>query len=72
MAFSPALYKQYEGGDYLEFPSFDTAVDTFFSKIESQNIDVKRDSNVTPFPIHPFCFFFVFFKAKNQIIDLSY
>ena len=48
MAFSPALYKQYESGDYLEFPSFDTAVDTFFSKIESQNIDVKRDSNVTP------------------------
>lgn len=39
--FHPMLFLQNEGQPYKEFPSFDTAVDEYFSSLESQKIDVK-------------------------------
>ncbi|XP_022810327.1 nuclear export mediator factor NEMF-like [Stylophora pistillata] len=39
--FYPFLLNQHKKSPYLEFPSFDKAVDEFFSKIESQKIDMK-------------------------------
>ncbi|ELU02895.1 hypothetical protein CAPTEDRAFT_151175 [Capitella teleta] len=39
--FHPYLYKQHESCPHLEFESFSKAVDEFFSKIESQKLDMK-------------------------------
>ncbi|XP_041668539.1 nuclear export mediator factor Nemf-like isoform X2 [Cheilinus undulatus] len=39
--FHPFLFAQHEKSPYLEFDSFDKAVDEFFSKMESQKIDMK-------------------------------
>lgn len=39
--FHPILYKQHEGQPFVELPSFNQAVDEFFSKMESQKLDLK-------------------------------
>ncbi|XP_053191485.1 ribosome quality control complex subunit NEMF-like [Scomber japonicus] len=39
--FHPFLFAQHAQSAYLEFDTFDKAVDEFFSKIESQKIDMK-------------------------------
>ncbi|XP_015206020.2 ribosome quality control complex subunit NEMF isoform X1 [Lepisosteus oculatus] len=39
--FHPFLYAQHSKSPYVEFESFDKAVDEFYSKMESQKIDVK-------------------------------
>lgn len=39
--FHPFLFTQHATSPYLEFDSFDKAVDEFFSKMESQRIDMK-------------------------------
>lgn len=39
--FHPFLLNQHKNGPYLEFPTFDKAVDEFFSKLEGQKIDLK-------------------------------
>ncbi|XP_034432358.1 nuclear export mediator factor NEMF-like [Hippoglossus hippoglossus] len=39
--FHPFLFAQHAKSHYLEFDTFDKAVDEFFSKMESQKIDVK-------------------------------
>lgn len=39
--FHPMLYKQHESHPFLELPSFNQAVDEFFSKMESQKLDLK-------------------------------
>lgn len=39
--FHPFLFAQHAKSPYLEFDTFDKAVDEFFSKTESQKIDVK-------------------------------
>ncbi|KAM7376005.1 hypothetical protein PAMP_005758 [Pampus punctatissimus] len=39
--FHPFLFAQHAKSPYLEFDSFDKAVDEFFSKLESQKIDMK-------------------------------
>ncbi|KAN0024141.1 hypothetical protein ACTFIV_008539 [Dictyostelium citrinum] len=40
--FVPYLYKQYESKKFIEFESFDAAVDQFFSEIESQKVEQQR------------------------------
>ncbi|CAF1380213.1 unnamed protein product [Rotaria sordida] len=37
--FHPFLFKQFELKSYLELPTFDRAVDEFFSKLEAQRLD---------------------------------
>ncbi|KAI4804857.1 hypothetical protein KUCAC02_026469 [Chaenocephalus aceratus] len=39
--FHPFLFAQHANSPYLEFDTFDKAVDEFFSKVESQRIDMK-------------------------------
>nr|XP_019953624.1 PREDICTED: nuclear export mediator factor NEMF isoform X1 [Paralichthys olivaceus] len=39
--FHPFLFAQHSKSHYLEFDTFDKAVDEFFSKMESQKIDMK-------------------------------
>ncbi|XP_059480083.1 ribosome quality control complex subunit NEMF homolog [Neocloeon triangulifer] len=39
--FHSMLFKQNEGRPYKEFPSFDAAVDEFFSSLEGQKIELK-------------------------------
>ncbi|XP_029316522.1 ribosome quality control complex subunit NEMF isoform X2 [Cottoperca gobio] len=39
--FHPFLFSQHAKSPYLEFDTFDKAVDEFFSKMESQRIDMK-------------------------------
>lgn len=39
--FHPFLYKQFANRKYKEFPTFDSAVDEFFSAIESQKLELK-------------------------------
>ncbi|XP_044022519.1 nuclear export mediator factor NEMF-like isoform X2 [Siniperca chuatsi] len=39
--FYPFLFAQHANSPYLEFDTFDKAVDEFFSKMESQKIDMK-------------------------------
>ncbi|XP_043088326.1 nuclear export mediator factor NEMF-like isoform X2 [Puntigrus tetrazona] len=39
--FHPFLFCQHEKSSYVEFESFNKAVDEFFSKMESQKLDVK-------------------------------
>ncbi|KAI4903712.1 hypothetical protein NFI96_030768 [Prochilodus magdalenae] len=39
--FHPFLFAQHSKSPYLEFETFDKAVDEFFSKMESQKIDMK-------------------------------
>uniref|UniRef100_A0A665WBF0 Ribosome quality control complex subunit NEMF n=1 Tax=Echeneis naucrates TaxID=173247 RepID=A0A665WBF0_ECHNA len=39
--FHPFLFTQHSKSPYLEFDTFDKAVDEFFSKMESQKIDMK-------------------------------
>lgn len=39
--FHPFLYAQHNSSDYTEYPSFDKAVDNFFSNLEGQKIDLK-------------------------------
>ena len=39
--FHPMLYKQHEDQPFLELPGFNQAVDEFFSKLESQKLDLK-------------------------------
>jgi hypothetical protein len=43
MLFVPYIYKQFEGRPKLEFPSFDEAVDIFFSKAQEQQVEVKKE-----------------------------
>ncbi|CAF5025688.1 unnamed protein product, partial [Rotaria socialis] len=37
--FHPFLFKQLESKPYIELPTFDRAVDEFFSKLEAQRVD---------------------------------
>ncbi|MCI4382891.1 hypothetical protein PGIGA_G00019920 [Pangasianodon gigas] len=39
--FHPFLFTQHSKSSYVEFESFDKAIDEFFSKMESQKIDMK-------------------------------
>ncbi|KAK3092818.1 hypothetical protein FSP39_007530 [Pinctada imbricata] len=39
--FHPMLFRQFEGRPHCEFDTFNKAVDEFFSKLESQKIDMK-------------------------------
>lgn len=39
--FHPVLFKQFEGSDYSELPSFNKAADEFFGNLESQKADLK-------------------------------
>jgi hypothetical protein len=39
--FHPRIFEQHKTQPYIEFESFDRAVDEFFSKMESQKIDLK-------------------------------
>ncbi|XP_050405953.1 ribosome quality control complex subunit NEMF [Patella vulgata] len=39
--FHPALFRQHEKKQVVELPSFDKACDEFFSKVESQRLDMK-------------------------------
>ncbi|XP_060789872.1 ribosome quality control complex subunit NEMF-like isoform X2 [Neoarius graeffei] len=39
--FHPFFFSQHSKSSYLEFESFDKAIDEFFSKMESQKIDMK-------------------------------
>ncbi|KAM4690583.1 ribosome quality control complex subunit NEMF-like [Rhinophrynus dorsalis] len=39
--FHPFLFEQHHNSPYLEFDSFDKAVDEFYSKLEGQKIDLK-------------------------------
>ncbi|RDD37814.1 Nuclear export mediator factor NEMF-like protein [Trichoplax sp. H2] len=39
--FHPFLFRQYENDPYISFPSFNKAVDNFFSQLESQKLNVK-------------------------------
>ncbi|KAL0145622.1 fibronectin-binding protein A N-terminus-domain-containing protein [Mucor lusitanicus] len=39
--FHPFLYKQFANRQFKEYPSFDKAVDEFFSAIESQKLELK-------------------------------
>jgi len=40
--FIPVLYHQFEESKNLHFPSFNKAVDEFYSKLETQKIAVQR------------------------------
>lgn len=40
--FTPFLFKQHETKSYNEFPTFDAAVDEFFTKVESQRADAAQ------------------------------
>ncbi|OAD78993.1 hypothetical protein PHYBLDRAFT_86209, partial [Phycomyces blakesleeanus NRRL 1555(-)] len=42
--FHPYLYKQHESKKFKEFPTFDGAVDEFFSAIEAQKLELKARS----------------------------
>ncbi|KAL0093728.1 fibronectin-binding protein A N-terminus-domain-containing protein [Phycomyces blakesleeanus] len=44
MQFHPYLYKQHESKKFKEFPTFDGAVDEFFSAIEAQKLELKARS----------------------------
>jgi hypothetical protein len=44
--FHPLLMKQFESQPYLEFDTFLLAVDEFFSKMESQKMDVRAVQQV--------------------------
>lgn len=44
--FHPMLYKQHETHPFMELPSFNEAVDEFFSKMESQKLDLKAVQQV--------------------------
>lgn len=46
--FHPMLYKQHEGQPFLELAGFNEAVDEFFSKLESQKLDLKIVHQVKP------------------------
>ncbi len=46
MVFAPYLYKQFEDKPHLAFPTFDEAVDNFFSRSEEQQIEIKKDQQV--------------------------
>lgn len=39
--FHPFLYKQFANRQFKEYPTFDKAVDEFFSAIESQKLELK-------------------------------
>uniref|UniRef100_A0A182T9E5 NFACT RNA-binding domain-containing protein n=1 Tax=Anopheles maculatus TaxID=74869 RepID=A0A182T9E5_9DIPT len=41
LEYQPYLYNQYQGEPYKAFDSFTTAVDEFYSSLESQKIDLK-------------------------------
>lgn len=54
--FHPSVLAESFGDDVLKFDSFDECVDEFFSKIESQKLDMKQLNQVD------FCFFkYMFF-----------
>ena len=42
--FHPFLLKQHEGKQYITYPSFDRAVDIFFSEMEAQKLEMKTIS----------------------------
>ena len=44
--FHPMLYKQHESLPFQEMASFNQAVDEFFSKMESQKLDMKAVQQV--------------------------
>lgn len=39
--FHPRIFEQHKNQPYVEYESFDKAVDEYFSKLESQKIDLK-------------------------------
>ncbi len=41
------LYKQHESQPFLELTNFNQAVDEFFSKMESQKLDLKAVQQVS-------------------------
>lgn len=42
------LFEQYSNGPYVQFDTFCSAVDEFFSKLESQKLELKgNDYNFT-------------------------
>uniref|UniRef100_A0A182P3X4 NFACT RNA-binding domain-containing protein n=1 Tax=Anopheles epiroticus TaxID=199890 RepID=A0A182P3X4_9DIPT len=41
LEYQPYMYNQYQGEPFKEFDSFTTAVDEFYSSLESQKIDLK-------------------------------
>jgi len=44
--FHPMLYKQHESQPYQELVGFNQAVDEFFSKMESQKLDLRAVQQV--------------------------
>lgn len=46
--FHPMIFEQNNNAPYLEYDSFDKAVDEFFSNMESQKIDMKGVQQVSP------------------------
>lgn len=57
------LYKQHETQPFIELPTFNQAVDEFFSKMESQKLDLKAVQQV--------CARFVFFLKIINILNSS-
>lgn len=45
--FHPIMLRQCEGKPFIEFATFNEAVDEFFSKLESQKIDMKTVQQVS-------------------------
>lgn len=45
--FHPMIFEQHKNGPFIEFDSFDKAVDEFFSNMESQKIDMKGVQQVS-------------------------
>ena len=41
--FHPYLFEQYKDKKYIEYKTFDIAVDRFFSKIEAQKAEEQRE-----------------------------
>ena len=49
------LYKQHESQPYQELAGFNQAVDEFFSKMESQKLDLRAVQQVEQLPYFFFC-----------------
>lgn len=56
------LYKQHESHPFLELPSFNQAVDEFFSKMESQKLDLKAVQQVN---LNFVLYLFIYFILEN-------
>lgn len=69
--FHPMLYKQHEGQPYLELAGFNEAVDEFFSKLESQKLDLKIVHQVQRPLVRAICtsrLFYLCMLQKKKII----